>query len=75
MKTDEIQKLISIGFGRKSDYKPSWWRKAEKIMNWLCDNTDEVFRVDYGRGKGKYSCKGDLWENAPKWAELYAASL
>ena len=74
--TDEAKSLIHIGFGRKSDFKPCYWRRAEKIMNFLCDNTSDILPFDYGRGKGKYATKLDLNdENIARWATLYVNSI
>lgn len=73
---EETKSLIRIGFGKKSDFKPSYWRRAEKIMNFLCDNTSDIFSFDYGRGKGKYSTNLSLSdENISRWAELYVNSM
>lgn len=73
---EETKMFIRIGFGRKSDFKACYWRRAEKIMNFLCNNTQDIFPCDYGRGKGKYSTKLNLSdENITRWATLYVDSM
>lgn len=70
---------IGIGFCQPKFYKPSVWRKAKKIMEWLCDNTPHVYRFDFGRGMGKYRMQGewdkrDFWKQAiPDLGKLYDA--
>ena len=51
---ESTEHLIGIGFCQPKFYKSHIWRKAKIIMEWLCDNTENVKRYDFGRGKGKY---------------------
>lgn len=72
MEKEDVMALISIGFCQPKFYKRSTWNKAKKIMEFLCENTDEVIRHDFGPGKGKYLSTGDV--KTEEWAILYLKS-
>ncbi len=55
---DEIDRLINIGFCQPKFYKPTTWRKASRVMEYLITK-GLVIPYDYGRGKGKYSMSND----------------
>lgn len=62
MRNHTTLQLIAIGFCKPKFYKPSVWRKAKVVMEWLCDNTNLVERYNYGRGQGKYRTSSSLAE-------------
>jgi len=54
----EVTELVGIGLCQPKFYKRSVWRKAQKVMETLCDNSPFVERFNLGHGKSKYRLTG-----------------
>lgn len=53
-----IKELVNIGFGNKSDFKPTVWNYANKLMEVLAEE-GLVEEHNFGRGKGKWKLVDD----------------
>lgn len=54
-----IDIYISIGFCQPKFYTKETWSRANKLMKKLCI-LGIVYPHDFGRGKGKYACYGEI---------------
>ena len=53
-----IKELVNIGFGNKSDFRPTIWNYANKLMEVLAEER-LVEEHNFGRGKGKWKFVDD----------------
>lgn len=57
---EEVRKLVGIGFCQPKFYPPSLWRRAERVMKFLCAVPESMVTPhNCGRGKGKYTANTD----------------
>lgn len=69
MKTKEIMQYIGIGLSKPKWYKRSVWRKAEQIMDFLCEKfPNEVVRIEAYDGNREFKAKHFIPQ---KWAIAY----